>query len=173
MNVKTLRTFAREWLIPLAIALVVALLLRTYVFATARIDGDSMLGTFEDGQRAAVTKIDLHFAPLTRGEIVICHYPGDARHIVKRVIALGGDTVEIRSGVLYLNGAAVDEPYVTRPDRADFPLTEVPEGCYFVLGDNRPVSYDSRAVGPLPANLIEGRVRFIYWPPNRLGFIEP
>ena len=171
MNTQTLRAFVREWLIPLGLGLALALLLRTYVFATARIDGDSMLGTLEDGQRAAVTKIDLHFAPLERGEIVICRYPGDPRHIVKRIVALAGDTIEIRDGVLYLNGAAVDEPYVTHPATSDFSLIEVPEGHHFVLGDNRPISRDSRAVGPLPLSLIEGRVRLIYWPPSQFGSI--
>jgi signal peptidase I len=106
-----------------------------------------------------------------RGEIVIFHFPTDPRRdFVKRIAGLPGETVEIRQGVLYINGNPIAEPYLTNNGTSSFPPTTVPEGHYFVLGDNRSNSSDSRTWGVVPWRNIVGQAWLIYWPPGMLGW---
>ncbi len=170
------RVFAeiRDWVIIIAVAVVITILLRTFICDFPIVDGNSMQDTLQNGERMAVTKIDLRFSPLRRGEVVVCYYP-DGRYeglLVKRIVALGGDTVALTDGNLVVNGEIIDEPYITRKAQVDFGPYVVPEDHYFVMGDNRPNSLDSRMVGALPSNLIEGRVHAVFWPLNGLRAIE-
>ncbi len=108
---------------------------------------------------------------------MICYYPETSVHkglLVKRIVAVGGDTVRIESGQLYVNGVAIDEPYITRPASRNFREYTVPEEHYFVMGDNRDHSDDSRnpQIGALPRDMIEGRVQAVFWPLTALRAIE-
>jgi len=149
-----------------------ALLIRRYVFVLTIVSGDSMLDTLHDKQVVAVNKLCYVLDQPRRGEIVICHYPGDGRNFVKRVVAVEGDTVQVRDGVTYLNGQALKEDFVTRPAYADFGPVTVGAGEVFVMGDNRANSHDSRSEGPLPLKLMEGRVFAVVYPFNQMHLTE-
>ncbi len=109
----------------------------------------------------------------SRGEIIIFHYPQDTRRdFVKRVIGVPGDTVEIKSGQVFVNGDALDEPYVKRPSQETRAARTLSPGCFYVLGDNRRASNDSRDWGPVPAENIIGSAWVSYWPLDRLGTLS-
>ena len=164
-----------EWIKAIAIALIVVFLIRKFLFTMIRVDGSSMLETLQDGDRVAATIIDMKMYGPQRGNIVICTYPGQDHLCIKRVIGLPGDTLQIVRGVTYLNGEVYEEPYVTHPKTNDFygPVT-LGEDEYFVMGDNRAVSHDSRSsdVGPLSAAAIEGNARLRLWPLDTIGTLD-
>ena len=116
------------------------------------------------GQFVAVEKLSCRIHGVQRGQIVICRYPGSYEYYIKRVVALGGDTLEIRDGVTYLNGQALQEDYVTHPAQEDFSLITVEPGHVFVMGDNRANSHDSRAEGALEESDIVGRAVCVLFP---------
>lgn len=167
-----------SWLIELAAGLALALVLRLYVVNLARIKGRSMLPTLHDRDFALVWRLPYLLRAPRRGEVVICHYPGRKmkrlpflpQAFVKRVIALPGDTVEWQEGVLLLNGEPLKEPYLDparcRSLRTRPPRTLGPDE-YYVLGDNRDASNDSRSVGPLRRRDIRGRVVAVLYRPLR------
>ncbi len=130
-----------------------------FVVQPVRFEGTSMMPTYKDGDRLVVEKLS---TGVERGDVVVFHYPRDPKKsFVKRVIGLPGERIEIRDGVVRIDGVAIDEPYVSpqfssAPSR---PISEtIPEGHVFVIGDNRDHSNDSRAWGPLPVELIYGKV---------------
>ncbi|MDE3077843.1 MAG: signal peptidase I [Chloroflexota bacterium] len=138
-----------------------------------KVEGYSMEPTLQDSQYLIVNKVGLHFSQLQRGDIIVFRYPLDpTKSFVKRVIALPGDSVEVRDGKVSVDGQVLKEPYLNAPTRGYFPRTVVPAGDYFVLGDNRNNSSDSRAWGPLPANDVIGRAWVSYWPPNEWGVVR-
>jgi len=168
-----------NWLFELLTSLALALVLRLFVVNVARIQGTSMLPSLQNRDWALVWRLPYCFRAPRRGEVVICHYPGRRmkrlpflpQAFVKRVIGLPGDTVEWQSGVLLLNGETLEEPYLdaaccripwTRPPRTLSP------GEYYVLGDNRDRSNDSRSVGPLHRSAIRGRVLCVLFPLHRI-----
>ena len=167
-----------SWLTELAAGLALALVLRLYVVNLARIKGRSMLPTLHDRDIALVWRLTYRLRAPRRGEVVICHYPGRKmkrlpflpQAFVKRVIALPGDTVEWQEGVLLLNGEPLKEPYLDparcRSLRTRPPRTLGPDE-YYVLGDNRDASNDSRSVGPLRRRDIRGRVVAVLFRPLR------
>ncbi|HST64123.1 MAG TPA: signal peptidase I [Mycobacteriales bacterium] len=149
----------------LAAAALVLVLVRVFVVAPLRVDGDSMAPTLRSGDVAVVRKFG---APHT-GQVVVLTDPQDGSLVVKRVVALGGQTVEIRDAYLYVDGVEVAEPYVdhSRIDGVYFGPVTVPAGDVFVLGDSRNGSIDSRIFGPVPAAAVSGRVLVRLWPPVR------
>ena len=160
------------------LVLCVTLLVRTYVFQIVYVDGDSMLDTLHDGDRLAVTLLDTRIFGPGRDEVVICTYPQSPLHdeerlCVKRVIGLPGDVLRIAAGTVLINGEALQEPYINRHKTEDFPEITVPDGHYFVMGDNRSNSSDSRSphVGLIPREKIHGRAHLIVWPPAHIGGI--
>ena len=165
---------ARDWIVSLAAVVVIALLVRTFLFTMIRVDGESMRETLQDGDRLFVTVLDVKMHGVERGDVVICHYPNSNANYVKRVVALGGDTIEVRDGDTYLNGEKLEEDYIVHRSTADYGPLTVPEGTVFVMGDNRSNSRDSRSgsVGPLGENMIVGRVRFRWWPISAWGTVE-
>ena len=149
----------------IAVFALICVLLRLFVFHLVRIQGSSMEDTLCSGEIALVTSFDYRFgAKPARGDVVECRFPGRVDTYVKRVIGLPGETVELREGKTYIDGAAISEPYVFSIAE-DFSIS-LGENAYLVLGDNRCESYDSRAadMGPIGKEDILGRVRLCVWP---------
>ena len=149
----------------LAVAALALVLIRVLVAAPLRVDGDSMAPTLRSGDVAVVRK----FGAPHIGQVVTLTDPQDGSLVVKRVVALGGQKVEIRDAYLYVDGAEVDEPFVdhSRIDGVYFGPVTVPAGNIFVLGDSRNGSIDSRIFGPVPVSAVSGRVLVRLWPPLR------
>ena len=162
-------------------ALVLALILRAFVVQAFWIPSGSMLPTLQVGDRVLVAKFWNLLEEPSRGSIYVFKYPVDPeRDFIKRIIGLPGDLVDIQNGIVYVNGLALDEPYVRNRDR--FTLrqndifktvpVEVPENEYLTLGDNRMNSQDGRYWGFVPKNYLKGPAFFRYWPLNRIGLID-
>lgn len=170
---RTLRREILSWILTIAIAAGAALAIRTYLFEPIRVDGESMTNTLHDQELMLVTKPEYIWGTPSRQDVIICRYPHRSEYFVKRLIGLPGDTVQIafdsdkRTNTVYVNGEALDEPYLTseknNSNNAMAPIT-LEEDQYFVLGDNRDNSNDSRYVGPLSRNQIAGHVRFVFFP---------
>lgn len=144
-----------------------------FVLQPVRVEGYSMLPGLAGHERLLVEKAGAR--ALRRGDIVAFRYPREPDlDLIKRIIGLPGDRVAIRSGFVYVNEHRLSEPYVSSGFRGESELAErrVPVGEYFVLGDNRDQSIDSRAWGWLPGRCIFGRAVFAYWPPDRAGLIR-
>ncbi|HOJ92119.1 MAG TPA: signal peptidase I [Dictyoglomaceae bacterium] len=165
-----------EWydlLETIVFAFILALLIKSFILQISYIPTGSMIPTLNEREAVLVVRIPYYFREPTRGEIIVFRYPQDPKtEYVKRLIGLPGDTVEIKSGVVYVNGEALDEPYVKNKSFDDYGPIKVPEDNYFVLGDNRPVSVDSRYWGFVPQKNLIGRAIFLLWPPQRIGTVK-
>jgi signal peptidase I len=143
------------------------------LFNFSIVRGQSMRPGIQDGDRILIDRFSYMFSSVERGDIVVLGYPLDpSLDYIKRIIGVPGDLVTIRAGEVFVNGVPVREPYVADIDRASYFQTEVESGHYFVLGDNRPHSSDSREFGLVPEELLKGKVDVRLWPPTRLGFID-
>jgi signal peptidase I len=136
-----------------------------------RIEGPSMKPTLHEGEYLIISKIVYKLHPPQRGDIIVFHHPQDpTRDLIKRIVGLPGEEVEIFDGQVHINGEALEEPYVTswggRPSRQ-----KLGQGEYFVLGDNRPNSDDSRSWGGLERDNIVGKAWLAYWPPEDWGLV--
>jgi signal peptidase I len=163
-----------EWLVVVAVAVVVAVVVRAFVFETYYIPSDSMEPTLMPGDRIVVDKLAFDFHPIERGDIVVFRrpptWPKEYPDLVKRVIGLPGETISAHGGNVYIDGHLLAEPWLPRGiTTSNFGPVRVPPGEYFVMGDNRPVSADSRYFGPVPRKDIVGEVVFRYWPLSRIG----
>lgn len=178
-----IKYFVKEWLEPLAIALVLALLIRTFIVEPFKIPSGSMRMTLIEKDRILVNKFEYDFSEPERGDVIVFKFPEDPkRDFIKRMIAKGGETVEIRDGDIYVDGKIVTEPSKIRQtyyyNRDDWDYGKrgqkivVPEDHYFVLGDNSANSRDSRSWGFVPKKNLKGRAFFIYWPPSRWQSIK-
>jgi len=164
-----------SWIFHLALAVLIALVLVLFVFEPVRVQGYSMMPQLQNNERLFVDKLSLDFEPLRRGDVVVFHYPRDpSQSFIKRIIGLPGDRVAIWGGAVYINGRRLNEPYVPKrfEDYADFPEVRVPGDEYFVMGDHRSSSNDSRYWGCLPQANIFGRAVFAYWPMDQLGLVH-
>lgn len=156
-------------------AIVIAILIMVFVARAYTVNGDSMLPTLHHGERLLVDKISYRFVEPSRGEIIVFKNPSDtSEQFIKRVLGLPGDKVAIIQGVVYVNDQPIMEDYTLAPARIGFSPRIVPEGTYFVLGDNRNNSEDSRfsRVGFLPRELIVGRAVWRYWPLNKVNLVH-
>ena len=188
----------REWVIALAAAVLIALLIRTFLFTLIRVDGDSMYDTLLNGERLFVSVLDVRLGGVERGDVVICHYasrssPGlfgieTQTNFVKRVRGVPGDVVERKYNVTYINGEAIDPDagvnpaYYPNGHPDDYGPYTLDEDEYFVVGDNIYDSHDSRDwhdsrmpsddVGPITGDMIVGRVRFVFWPLSDIRVVE-
>ncbi len=173
-----------SWILTIVTAVAAAFLIRTFLFEPIRVDGDSMSDTLHDKELVFVTKPEYYLGTPSRQDVIICKYPGrHNQYFVKRLIALPGDTVEIKfdrmngTNTLYVNGEAVSEPFLA-PERNNsnnaMPPITLGEDEYFVMGDNRDNSNDSRysGVGPISRSQIIGHVRFVFFPFNNIRGIE-
>ena len=165
-----------DWTRTLSIALTVVLLLHFFVFNLSTVEGQSMEPTLYEGGWLFVNKFSYLIGDPDRGEVVILKDPTDRlekkEYLVKRVVGVPGDTIEIREGLLYRNGELIVESYTdTVIDDLDFGPYKVDEGMYFVMGDNRHAraSLDSRSFGAVSQDLIRGRADFILWPIAKLN----
>ena len=168
MNWKTIK----EWASLLIIAIVIALFLRTFIVEPRYVPTPSMVPTIQVNDRLYVEKLTPRFGTLRRGMIVTFLAPeqtGRDDYLVKRLIGMGGDVVSVTGGLLYVNGMAVDEPYLNEPMLSDFPAFTVPDGELFVMGDNRNHSQDSRSWGSIAESCVKGQALFIYFPFSRAG----
>lgn len=166
----------RELLETLVGAALLAAFIMVFIARAFTVEGPSMMPTLHNGERLLVDKISYRFIEPSRGEIVVFQYPANPReHFIKRIIGVPGDTVEITEGRVYINGQVVEENYIMAPPRSGFAEAVVPDDHYFVLGDNRNNSEDSRdrRVGFVPENLLVGRAVWRYWPVTRLDIIRP
>ena len=157
----------KDWIVSIAIAVVLAFFIRYFIVELYLVDGPSMRPTLQSAERLVVNKFIYRFRPPERGEILVFRYPRDpSRDFIKRVIAVPGDTIEIRDGRVYVNAALLNEPYILSKTRGNYPLATVPEGHIFVMGDNRNNSEDSRFadVGFVPFDLIKGKAMLVFWP---------
>lgn len=188
-----------EWILTLVVAVLIALPIRAFIFELVRVDGGSMDNTLANGEIMFVTKYDYASTWLclpwqdaetkeqakritTGGEperfdVVICRYPGRGdTNFVKRVVGLPGDIIELRGGYLYVNDKLYEEPYIDDAYRSGWlntfgPYT-VPDGEYFVMGDHRNNSNDSRSQGPIKRDMIIGHVRTVLFPFGKIRGID-
>jgi signal peptidase I len=159
----------------LAIAVVVCVLLIAYVVQAFKVQGTSMSPELADGERILVNKFLYYFDNIERGDVVVFWYPEDPElSFIKRVVGLPGETVEIKKGVVYVNGRLVDEPYVAvkNADQRSYPPLRIRPGHYFVLGDNRRGSNDSRSWGLVPGRYIYGKAFVCIWPMAKMGAVH-
>jgi signal peptidase I len=155
----------RELLETLILTVVTYLLVRTFLFETYRVVGQSMDPTLEQDERLIVSKLSYRLHDPQRGDIIVFHDPQDpSRNLIKRIIGLPGEMLEIRDGQVFINEQPLNEPYINGHMNGTEPPTPVPEGYYFVMGDNRNNSSDSRSWGPLAKDKIVGKAAFTYWP---------
>lgn len=175
-----------EWVAVIVGALVVALVVKTFLFQAFYIPSESMEPTLEKGDRVLVNKLSYDFHDVRRGDVIVFQLGDEEvgqdgiRDLIKRVIGLPGDTIETREGAVYVNDRRVEEPYLdegtitgdpTASSNPSIPRQVVPDGHVFVLGDNRDNSADSRypARGPIPLGDIVGRAFVLVWPPADMG----
>lgn len=165
----------RSWLGDLTVSLVVSLVIILFLYQPVRVEGTSMLPRLEDQDRLFINKFAYQFERIQRGDVVVFYYPHDhTKSYIKRVIALPGDKLSIDHGLVSVNGITLKEPYVPERFQDDRSLPEqtIPPGDFFVMGDHRSISSDSRDFGPVPRNLIYGRAAFVYWPVDQAGVVR-
>jgi signal peptidase I len=172
---------AKEWAHSIIIALVLTLIIRTFVVQAFKIPSGSMRPTLLEGDKLFVNKYVYRFEPPQRGDIIVFRYPVDMKKdFIKRLVAAPGETVEIRDGVIYVDGKALTDPasfgrfyyYNHDPYANPGEKVKVPADTYFVLGDNSANSTDSRFWGFVPKKNLLGKAVFRWWPLHRLGRVE-
>ena len=183
-----IRRLLVEWVGVIGIALVIAIVVRMFLLQQFYISGPSMETTMFTNNRVLVNKLAYQIGDVKRGDVVVFDRAtvngNDVVHddLIKRVIALGGETISIKSCVVYINGTILPEPYLPARDTemtdpqdrcstVDIVDTVIPQGEFFLMGDNRPQSYDSRMFGPITREMIVGRAFVIIWPVTQWRFL--
>ena len=164
-----------SWSRDLLLALAFSALFIVFLYQPVRVEGSSMLPGLQDQERIFINKFVYKLEPIERGDIVVFHYPFDpSKSYIKRVIGVSGDRVRIIEGQVYVNGRPLKEGYVPGEyfDYRSLAEMTVPPHSYFVLGDHRVSSNDSRAWGFVPRNYIYGKAVFVFWPLNRIGSVR-
>jgi signal peptidase I len=165
----------RSWLRDTAISIIVSTFVIVFLYQPVRVEGTSMLPMLEDQDRLFINKIAYRVGEIHRGDVVVFLYPRDhQKSYIKRVIALPGDDLRIDHGRVYVNGSRVVERYVPPryADERSQSETIVPRNEYFVMGDHRSISSDSRDFGPVERSLIYGKAAFVYWPLDQAGVVR-
>ena len=162
---KTIRDTIQVVVLALVIFVMVRVVVQNHI-----VEGVSMEPSVHDGQVIMVSKMAYWFETPQRGDIVVFHFPRNRdQDFIKRVIGLPGDTIEIREGETYIDGYPLDESFLEVRPSSSLPSRQIPQGHYFVMGDNRNNSYDSRAWGTVPCDDIVGQAWFNIWPLDELG----
>jgi signal peptidase I len=159
----------------LLVSAAASVLIITFLYQPVRVEGTSMLPRLEDHDRLFINKFVYHVSAIERGDVVVFHYPRDPeKSYIKRVIALPGDRLRIDRGQVLLNGRRQRENFVPEEYRDTKSMMEivVPEDTYFMMGDHRSISSDSREFGPVDRSLIYGKAVFIYWPAKDAGVVR-
>ena len=171
----SLRNEIRVWTRDLLIAIGLALVIIVFLYQPVKVEGTSMAPLLSDQERIFINKFVYRFEPIQRGDVVVFWYPLDhSKSFIKRVVGLPGEAVEIRQGAVYVDGKIVPEPYVPAQyeDLSDFGPKLVPPDSYFVMGDHRISSNDSRVFGAVASRYIYGRAVFAYWPVDHFGSLS-
>jgi signal peptidase I len=163
------------WLRDLIISLAISAFIIIFLYQPVKVEGTSMMPSLDDQERIFVNKYVYRLEPIQRGDIIVFRYPRDpSKSFIKRVIGLAGDRIRIEGGEVFVNGAALDEDYVpvAYSDQRSYPEIVVPGHSYFVLGDHRTMSNDSRDFGPVDVGFIYGKAVFGYWPMDKMGRVR-
>jgi signal peptidase I len=163
------------WVRDILIALGVSVFIILFLYQPVRVEGTSMLPRLEDHDRLFINKFVYHVTSISRGDVIVFHYPRDPeKSYIKRVIALPGDDLRIDHGQVWVNGKAIAENYVPEMyrDTRSFADTIIPDDSYFVMGDHRSISSDSREFGVVERDLIYGKAAFVYWPAKDAGEVK-
>lgn len=166
-----------NWARDLLISVVIAIIVILFIYQPVKVEGTSMMPSLVDQERIFINKFvyGLGQGSIERGDMVVFWFPGDlTKSYIKRVIGTPGDIVEVRGGTVYVNGRELSEPYVPNDyrDNVSYEATRVPEDQYFVLGDHRSSSNDSRTWGMVPRRCIYGKAVFSYWPLDKVGVLR-
>jgi signal peptidase I len=163
------------WLRDLIISLAISAFIIIFLYQPVKVEGTSMMPSLDDQERIFVNKYVYRLEPIQRGDIVVFRYPRDtSKSFIKRVIGLAGDHIRIDSGEVFVNGEALEEDYVPAAyaDQRSYSEMVVPPNSYFVLGDHRTMSNDSRDFGPVNVGFIYGKAVFGYWPMDKMGRVR-
>jgi signal peptidase I len=165
------------WLRDLFLSVLIAIVVILFLYQPVKVEGTSMMPSLVDQERIFINKFIYRFglADIGRGDTVVFWFPGDpSKSYIKRVIGVPGDSVEVREGTVIVNGSALKETYVPDEyrDHVSMPRRTVPSDQFFVLGDHRVSSNDSRNWGMVPRSYIYGKAVFVYWPLDRLGLLH-
>jgi signal peptidase I len=168
---------ALDWFLSLGAAVIVGLLIVIFVGQRTIVHDISMQPTLVEGDNLLVEKLSCKFGGLHRGDIIVFKSPNEPHQLIKRLIALEGDKVEVKDGKVYVNGELSLIGLPEEPDTPDGTLPEytdltVPEGYVYVLGDNRPYSHDSTEFGPIKSSWIKGRAIFRFYPFSKFGKLK-
>jgi signal peptidase I len=165
-------TLFSAWVRDLIISVAISAFIIVFLYQPVKVEGTSMMPSLDDQERIFINKFVYRIEPIQRGDIVVFRYPRDpAKSFIKRVIGVAGDHVRIVDGHVFLNGKMLVENYVPTvyQDERSYPEIVVPPDSYFVLGDHRSLSNDSRDFGPVDASYIYGKAVFGYWPVDKVG----
>jgi signal peptidase I len=163
------------WLRDLVISLAISCFIIIFLYQPVKVEGTSMMPGLDDQERIFVNKFVYRLEPIERGDIIVFRYPRDtSKSFIKRVIGVAGDHIRIEDGLVYVNGKPIEEDYVSPAyeDQRSLPDTLVPPHSYFVLGDHRNMSNDSRDFGPVNISYIYGKAVFGYWPMDKMGRVR-
>ena len=163
------------WVRDLLVSVGVSVLIILFLYQPVRVEGTSMLPRLEDHDRLFINKFVYHITSIEHGDVVVFHYPRDPeKSYIKRVIALPGDRLRIDHGQVFVNDKALAENYVPEMyrDMRSYAETVIPDDSYFVMGDHRSISSDSREFGVVERDLIYGKAVFVYWPAKDLGEVH-
>jgi signal peptidase I len=161
-----------RWLREVVISLGISVFIIVFLYQPVRVEGTSMMPGLADQERIFINKFAYHLGAIERGDVVVFRYPGDpSKNYIKRIVGVPGDHIEILRGSVFVNGNRLVEPYVPAQFRDERSMSEiiVPEGSYFVLGDHRNLSSDSRDFGVVEGEAIFGKAVFAYWPTEMVG----
>lgn len=164
-----------SWIRDLFFSILISLFIIVFVYQPVKVEGGSMEPGLQDQERIFINKLAYRLEDIRRGDIVVFRYPRDPRKsFIKRVIGLPGDRVRVLDGHIYINNRLTSEPYVPEEylDSRSYPEVKVPADSYYVLGDHRSMSNDSRDFGPVPRINIYGKAVFGYWPIDKLGILR-
>ena len=167
-----LRRELRGWTRDLAIALGLAIVVMIFLYQPVKVEGTSMNPLLNDQERIFINKFIYRFEPIGRGDVVVFWYPLDrSKSFIKRVVGLPGETIEIRSGHVYVDGRELQDQFIPSGylDGSNYGPRRILADAYFVMGDHRDSSNDSRVFGPVPRQYIYGKAVFAYWPVDHFG----